>query len=154
MADILIRGMEMPKDGRITIQIGADGAVYFVENCRIMAEKYEKNSHAVTLPEGHGKLGDLDALDKFLHERETEADAKELYFDKAWYRTFRQILRLMQTIVPAEGSEEMENNICFTCKHVSEYPECPATSDDIVFASNGDMIVSCKAHEEVEGGGK
>lgn len=64
MADILIRGMEMPKDDRITIQIGADGAVYFVEEYTILAEKYEKSSQAVPLPEGHGDLIDRDALKK------------------------------------------------------------------------------------------
>ena len=62
MADLVIRGIEMPKDGRITIQIGADGAVYFVEKCTIMAEKYEKGSHTILLPEGHGRLIDADAL--------------------------------------------------------------------------------------------
>ena len=45
----------------------------------------------------------------------------------------------------------MEKNICFTCKHVSEYPVCPAAYDDIVFASNGDTIVRCKAYREAEG---
>ena len=53
---------------------------------------------------------------------------------------------------PEEGGVKVEKNICFECRYASEYPECPATSDDIVFASNGDTIVSCKAHEEVEGG--
>ena len=50
------------------------------------------------------------------------------------------------------GCIKMEKNICFTCKHVSEYPECPATNDDIVFASNDDTIVHCKAYREAEGG--
>lgn len=62
MADILIRGMEMPKDGKITIQIGADGAVYFVEKCTILAEKYDKSSHAMPLPKGHGRCIDANKL--------------------------------------------------------------------------------------------
>lgn len=58
---ILIKGMEMPKDGRITLQIGADGAVYKVISCAIIAEKYEKNLEVVELPP-HGRLIDADAL--------------------------------------------------------------------------------------------
>ena len=93
MTDILIRGMEMPKDGRITIQIGADGAVYFVENCRIMAEKYEKNFHAISLPKKHGRLGDLDALMNNIG-------------DVPYKGAVRRVLLSAPTIVPAEGGSE------------------------------------------------
>lgn len=101
MADILIRGMEMPKDGRITIQIGADGAVYFVENCRIMAEKYEKSSHAVPLAEGHGRLGDLDALYEVAKTR-----SMGIYgpCNAQCVITGNDILKA-PTIVPAEGGK-------------------------------------------------
>ena len=115
MADILIRGMEMPKDGRITIQIGADGAVYFVENCRIMAEKYEKNSHAVTLPEGHGRCIDADKLAEDL-QFDVEYDQRALddlniigiereriQFDKDCKQNCMWYLSNCPTIVPAEG---------------------------------------------------
>lgn len=94
MADIIIKGMEMPKDGRIIIQIGSDGAVYFVEKCTIMAEKYEKSSHAIQLPP-HGRLGDLDALqDEF---KKFHDGKRSMLIDTA------------PTIVPAEGGGEDGN---------------------------------------------
>ena len=34
---ILVKGMEMPKEGRLTLQISADGAVYVVNRCNITA---------------------------------------------------------------------------------------------------------------------
>ena len=89
----------MPKDDRITIQIGADGAVYFVEKCTIMAEKYEKSSHAVPLPEGHGRLGDLDALYEVAKTR-----SMGIYgpCNAQCVITGNDILKAL-TIVPAEG---------------------------------------------------
>lgn len=48
---VLIKGMGMPKQGRVTLQIGADGAIYIVDKCEITAEKYEKNFEAVEVPE-------------------------------------------------------------------------------------------------------
>lgn len=98
MADILIRGMEMPKDDRITIQIGADGAVYFVEKCTIMAEKYEKSSHAAQLPEGHGDLIDRDALRK-----EIDANRPGRSYEDGWALT---VMDHAPTIVPAEGGTD------------------------------------------------
>ena len=103
MADILIRGMEMPKDGRITIQIGADGAVYFVEKCTIMAEKYEKSSHAVPLPEGHGRLIDAGVFrDQLIELAMAGKDAASI-----WLILFvEEMLNNAPTIVPAEGGSE------------------------------------------------
>lgn len=127
MADILIRGMEMPKDGRITIQIGADGAVYFVEKCTISAEKYEKSSHTVPLPEGHGDLIErkrLDLVPDYKNVRngikhivkETKQDGKSIAgisielleqtlvaLDEL--RSVRRYFENAPTIVPAEGSD-------------------------------------------------
>ena len=64
MSDILIHGMEMPKCGRITIQIGADGAVYLVTEGKIIAEMYMECNPAITI-KPHGRLIDADALGKF-----------------------------------------------------------------------------------------
>jgi len=64
MSDILIHGMEMPKCGRITIQIGADGAVYLVTEGKIIAEMYMECNPAITV-KPHGRLIDADALGKF-----------------------------------------------------------------------------------------
>ena len=64
MSDILIHGMELPKCGRITIQIGADGAVYLVTEGKIIAEMYMECNPAITV-KPHGRLIDADALGKF-----------------------------------------------------------------------------------------
>ena len=58
---IIIRGMKLPKEGRITIEIGSDGAVYSVSKKDIWGEKYESDFPAVELPP-HGRLIDADAL--------------------------------------------------------------------------------------------
>lgn len=59
---LCIDGVEMPKEGRITIQIGADGAVYTVSSCKITAEKYEEKYSAIEVTEPHGRLTDADGL--------------------------------------------------------------------------------------------
>ena len=56
---VLIKGMEMPEEGRLTLQISADGAVYVVNSCSITAETY--TTDAVPVPP-HGRLIDADAL--------------------------------------------------------------------------------------------
>lgn len=56
---ILIKDMEMPKEGRLTLQISADGAVYVVDSCSITAETY--TTDAVPVPP-HGALMDRDSF--------------------------------------------------------------------------------------------
>lgn len=46
---IFIKGIEIPKEGRITLQIGDDGAVYQVTDFELKAETYKYN--AVDIPE-------------------------------------------------------------------------------------------------------
>lgn len=53
---VLIKGMEMPQEGRLTLQISADGAVYVVNRCNITAETY--TTKAVPVPP-HGRLIDV-----------------------------------------------------------------------------------------------
>lgn len=108
MADILIRGMEMPKDDRITIQIGADGAVYFVEEYTILAEKYEKSSHATPLPEGHGRIVDAaEILEKANNSPWFDGDVSELGL---------LLGSEVTTIVPAEvRMTELKLCPCDTC---------------------------------------
>ena len=159
MADILIRGMEMPKN--------CTECPCFSQwdDCGInhewkFADEFDKTKDRLPscplgpLPEKHGRLGDLDKLeDAFIRYYLEQERNNNLVF--AAVEIKQRIADMMgdwPTIVPAEGGRKMENNICFNCKHVSKYPECPATNDDIVFASNGDTIVRCKAYEEAEGG--
>ena len=61
---VLIKGMEMPEEGRLTLQISADGAVYVVNSCSITAETY--TTDAVPVPP-HGRLIDADALERRTH---------------------------------------------------------------------------------------
>lgn len=56
---LLIKGMEMPKEGRLTLQISADGAVYVVNSCDITAETYMTDAVPVS---PHGRLIDADAF--------------------------------------------------------------------------------------------
>lgn len=53
---VYIKGMEMPKQGRTTIQIGPDGAVYVVDKCLIFKEKYEANYSAIAIKAPHRRL--------------------------------------------------------------------------------------------------
>lgn len=53
---IYIKNMEMPKQGRTTIQIGSDGAVYFVDKCLIFKEKYEANYSAIAIKAPRSRL--------------------------------------------------------------------------------------------------
>lgn len=86
MADILIRGMEMPKgNNAISIIIFSNGKVSLVHD-----KKYAEYAEAVPLPEGHGKLGDLDALMNNIG-------------DVPYKGSVRRVLMSAPTIVPAEG---------------------------------------------------
>lgn len=60
MADILIRGMEMPKgDNTTSIIIFSNGKVSLAHD-----KKYAEYAEAVPLPEGHGRLIDAYVLMK------------------------------------------------------------------------------------------
>lgn len=89
---ILIKGLEMPKDGEtVTLTICADGLVF--EEFKEPGDVF----HAVPVPP-HGRLGDLDAL------------MKELEIDDSDDRTgaallmavFLEVLKSAPTIIPAE----------------------------------------------------
>lgn len=63
MADLLIRGMEMPKmicgePGYVDVRIFSDGIVIMAKP----APPYYRKFETVPLPEGHGDLIDRDAL--------------------------------------------------------------------------------------------
>ena len=97
MADILIMGIEMPKNGRITIQIGSDGAIYTVDDCKITKEKYEKDYILLEVPP-HGDLIDRDALMQQI-EHDTPLSA---VFEK----TMRRYLHNAPTVIPASKEAE------------------------------------------------
>ena len=88
MADILIRGMEIPKEGG-KILIAADGSVWV--NAWTRGHMRMENVYAVPLPEGHGRLIDADALQE---EFKKSHDGKRL-----------MLIDTAPTIVPAEGED-------------------------------------------------
>ena len=67
MSDVLIRGIEIPKEGIFWVSIRADGSV------SIVTGEYDLPQHglAIFLPEHHGRLIDADALkDKMIKTRD------------------------------------------------------------------------------------
>lgn len=58
---VYISDLEMPQEGRITLQIDSNGGVYVVNKFSITAEKYEKSMIATGI-KPHGRLIDKDKL--------------------------------------------------------------------------------------------
>lgn len=96
MADILIRGMEMPKT------CGDCPLSALRMDCKLtgrdishdwMKRKIPDWCPLVPLPEGHGRLGDLDALMNNIG-------------DVPYKGSVRRVLMSAPTIVPAEGGGE------------------------------------------------
>ena len=96
---ILIKSMEMPKEGRLTLQIRAEGAVYVVNSCSITAETY--TTDAIPVPP-HGRLIDADALDVIGYCGIPQG--REDTFDDGVMWLAEQI-DLLPTIIPAEECE-------------------------------------------------
>lgn len=98
---ILIRGMKMPKESRLTLQISADGAVYVVNSCSITAETY--TTDAVPIPP-HGRLIDADAF-RELYEKWKCDEALGLDIDTFYIPTpvVRQTIDDAPTVVEAEA---------------------------------------------------
>ena len=95
MADILIRGMEMPKNCSSCkiicwnyLEYGINGILAKLST----SESRDPNCPLVPLPEGHGRLGDLDAL----AER----------CDSPHWCVWLNEIQDAPTIVPAEGGTE------------------------------------------------
>lgn len=85
MADILIRGMAIPKKDEILVFDEWHGKAYARSTANTGTRRYE----VVPLPEGHGRLIDADAIDT-------------RYSDPEVIETLQEA----PTIVPAEGGGE------------------------------------------------
>ena len=96
---LIIRNMKIPKQGRVTLQIGADGAVYVVDKCEITAEKYEKNFEVFEVPTPHGKLIDADAMNEKYGDWYTEEGTEEGFIGALKYLIAEQPI-----IIEAEGT--------------------------------------------------
>ena len=123
MADILIRGMEMPKNCSL-----CKLAQHRMLACSVMCpitgqtvgyydEGFHQEDHIcplVPLPEGHGRLGDLDKLDYAFTALRFNEDGSLKHWDdrKNWCLHGSEIETLLAnapTIVPAEGGGEDGN---------------------------------------------
>lgn len=91
MADIVIRGMEMPRSGCVVVNIHPDGTVY------VNGVYPTKLLSAVPLPEGHGRLVDA-------REVSEKAD-KAPWFDGDVSELGLLLESEVTTIVPAEEGE-------------------------------------------------
>lgn len=122
MADILIRGMDMPKyTTKAEFGIDADGNPL----CMVYHEDGTEPDiyDVVPLPEGRGRLIDADVLSaQFKKQIANEDDLMELckrvglmsnYFNESKVQigmiTFMRMLNDAKTIVPAEGGGEDGN---------------------------------------------
>ena len=103
---ILIKGMEMPKDVSLWLVIRPDGTVYKIKNGANYGEP--QTGKAVTLPEGHGRLGDLDRLFEVMGQ-----DVDRWIVDEVSMIETDDVLDAIHnapTIVPAEGGTDDDGN--------------------------------------------
>lgn len=98
MADLVIRGMEMPEYCyECPCHNGENGYCQAYKSGHLYSIERPAKCPIIPLPEGHGRLGDLDAL--------MPAFAKATQEFRDGY-TFQWILEHAPTIVPAEGGGE------------------------------------------------
>lgn len=116
MADVIIRGMEMPAtcwNCKLKVGFSACGLVTDHKDGGFFYRVHEGNSRPdwcpiLPLPEGHGRLGDLDKINASLGAMmEIEDNHNDAPY--SWshaYTEMQSILDDATTIVPAEGGGE------------------------------------------------
>lgn len=100
MADLVIRGIELPKERSLWLCIKTDGTVYNIKPGGIRTA--QAVGTVIPLPEGHGKLGDLDKLYAIANERSMGIYGPVNYMCVI---TGDDILKA-PTIIPAEGGPD------------------------------------------------
>ncbi len=119
MADLVIRGMEMPKDGRkhtALLQFLEDGKCRaIVEYSKSYDDRSVKVFEVIPLPEGHGDLIDRDAF-----RAENGLNAKCEHCPRNTYECQRDMIHTKMefcemlddaaVIVPAEGGADDDDN--------------------------------------------
>ena len=108
MADLVIRGLGIPKERSLLLCIKTDGTVYNIKPGGIGTA--HAVGTAVHLPEGHGRLGDLDALinelQNLFDKREKDAIfSGDRTVGVTWDDAIHHIIAA-PTIVPAEGGAD------------------------------------------------
>lgn len=93
---VYIKGIEIPKESRLTLQISADGAVYVVNSCSITAETYMTD--AVPVPP-HGRLIEEEPIIKYITDG--------LNIGRFGYDAIEVLaeIKYAPTIIPAEEGE-------------------------------------------------
>lgn len=116
MADLVIRGMEMPTDASLWILIRPDGTVHKLKVGGKHGEPQQ--GVAVPLPEGHGRLIDADELAEDLqldvenYQRALDdlnivgIERERIQFDKDCKQNCMWYLSKCPTIVPTEGGAD------------------------------------------------
>ena len=104
---ILISGVDMPKDGFITITVTSDGRV--VGNSKKESGKFEYLDNediakAVPVPTPHGRLIDADAIERNLLKMQQAQTGPCSH----GVRKSRAVLRDAPTIIEADPAEEGE----------------------------------------------
>ena len=102
---VLIEGMEMPKhdDEYVIFTVYGDGGVVYGP----LNRPHVRYKHrAVSVPEPHGRLGDLDRLEQMFADIDNAPysgfDGEEPFYSA---EDAAQIIRLSPTIIPAEPAE-------------------------------------------------
>lgn len=106
---VYISGLEMPQDGRITLQIDSNGGVYVVNKFSITSEKYEKSMTATEI-QSHGRLGDLDELKKkvlkWLPSDPCGQEEKEFPFETDICASMLMEIEEAETVIEAEEKND------------------------------------------------
>ena len=102
---VYISGLEMPQNGRITLQIDSNGGVYVVNKFSIISEKYEKSMTATGI-QPHGRLIDKAKLKRelfvnFMGERIPFYDCDN-FPTTLTYIDLHSILSEQPTVIEAE----------------------------------------------------
>lgn len=114
MSDIVICGIDMPKSGYVEMLLKvADVEVYYNH----VGEREIKPTDYITLPKGHGRLGDLDAIAEDLQfdiENDQRAldnlniagkERERIQLDRDCKQYCMRYLSNCHAIIPAEGGE-------------------------------------------------
>lgn len=128
---VYIKGMEMPKDGFITITVTSDCRV--VGNSKKESGKFEylKNediAKAVPVPE-HGRLCNKDDVLKVIDNLIWRTANREAHEVLKWAK---ECLSVLPTIIPADPAKEGEMSLWYPCVYCTEDLKCTKYSDDEV----------------------
>ena len=99
MSDLLIKGVEMPKDKAVAVVIHPDGTAYTAEMFAGVCTEYLSDCTAVPVP-AHGRLIDADALKENWTHRDLDL------FSQGW--GYLKDLNRAPTIIPAEPEKPRE----------------------------------------------